>query len=82
MAVIISVSLTQEQKTFLDEMELSASSLLQSCIMDKIESNKVNARVVRDMQNRVNAIRENLEKMSKFINDQGLMDKWLQTNGF
>lgn len=82
MAVVISVSLTQEQKTFIDEMEISASSLLQASINELIESTKVSAKIVKEAQNKTTIFREKLEAASRFIEKQGLMEKWLQENGY
>jgi len=82
MAVVISVSLSQEQKTFVDEMGLSASSLLQSSINELIESTKVSTKAVKEAQERVILFRDKLEKISQFVDRQGLMEKWLQENGY
>jgi hypothetical protein len=82
MAVVISVSLTQEQKTFVDEMGLSASSLLQASINELIESSKVSVKALREAQEKINLFRTKLEEASKFIDRQGLMEKWLLENGY
>lgn len=82
MANIISVSLSKEQKEFLDEMGLSASALLQRSINDAIDSQRISQKLVKDLQNNIMRLQETLKKYGTFIEEQHLTDSWLKYNGW
>ena len=82
MATIISVSLGQGQKEFIDEMGISPSELLQRSINDIFESSKVSQKMVRELQDRISRLAETIKKQGDFIEEQGLTDLWLKYNGY
>jgi glucose-6-phosphate 1-dehydrogenase len=77
MSNIISVSLTTEQAVFLQEMELSPSKMLQSAIQDAIESHKVSAKQVEELNRRIVFLQGTIDKQRNFIETQNLMDKFI-----
>lgn len=77
MATIISVSLSKEQKEFIDEMAISPSELLQRSINDLVESSKVSQKAVQEAQRKIQFLQETINKQRDFIETQGLMDKFL-----
>lgn len=78
MSNIISVSLSNEQATFLQEMDLSPSKMLQGAIDNAIDSHKVGAKQVQELNRRIGFLQETIEKQRVFIEEQGLMDKFLK----
>jgi len=76
MAVIISVSLNQIHKDFLDEMKVSPSALLRDCINDKIESFKVSRIAIDQLQSRISSLQETITKMGTFIEKHGLFNEY------
>lgn len=77
MATIISVSLSKEQKDFIDEMAISPSELLQRSINDLIESSKVSQKQVQDLTRKISFLQETINKQRDFIESNGLMEKFL-----
>ena len=77
MATIISVSLSKEQKDFIDEMAISPSELLQRSINDLIESSKVSQKQVQELTRKIGFLQETINKQRDFLESNGLMDKFL-----
>jgi len=77
MQVIKSVSISQQQAQFIEEMEISASDLLQRSINDIIESSKVSAKQVQELNRKIVILQETIGKQRDFIEAKGLMDAFL-----
>ena len=77
MQVIKSVSISQEQAQFVEQMDISCSELLQRSINDIMESSKVSQKALREVQDKVIRLQGTLDKQRDFIEAQGLMDKFL-----
>ena len=78
MANIISVSLSQEQINFLDEMDLSPSKMLQGAIDQAIESAKVSAKQVAERDRKILFLQETINKQRLFIESKNLMDEFIK----
>lgn len=78
MANIISVSITQEQETFVQDMKLSPSKMLQGCINELMESQRVNQKVVDELKLRIKNFQEVVNKQRDFIESRGLMDEFFK----
>lgn len=77
MAVVISVSITKEQKDFLDEMQVSPSELLQRSITDMIQSHKINREAVLELQRKLQVWIEMAQKQREFIEKRGILEEYL-----
>jgi len=78
MSTIISVSITPQQKQFIDEMAISPSELLQDCINQQIESNKVSVKLLEELNRKIAVLREVIDKQRDFIESKGLMDDFIK----
>lgn len=78
MANIISVSITQEQSNFLQEMDLSPSKMLQGAIDTAIESAKVSSKQVNELNRRIGFLQETINKQRLFIESKNLMEEFLK----
>lgn len=78
MASIISVSIPENQKLFITEMNISPSQLLQESINEMIRNTLVSEKRVRELQDRISDLQELLSKYGSFIDKHGLTDDWLK----
>jgi hypothetical protein len=78
MSNILSVSLSNDQITFIDEMGLSPSKLLQSKIEETIENYKVTAEELKKQQHKINFLMETINKQRDFIEAKGLMNEFCE----
>lgn len=77
MSTIISVSISPQQKDFLDEMAISPSELLQNSINSQIENQKVSRKQIDELTRKIGSLREVMDKQRDFIEANGLMDKFI-----
>lgn len=82
MATIISVSLGQGQKEFIDEMGISASELLQRSINEIWESTKISQKTVTELRSNISRLQETIKKSGDFIEKYELTKEWLNFNGY
>jgi len=78
MSNIISVSITSEQASFIEEMDLSPSKLLQARIDEIQESNKVNVKQIQDRERKIAFLMETINKQRDFIEAKGLMNEFCE----
>lgn len=76
MAKIISISITEEEKQYLDDMELSPTALFKQKLLELMTSSRAQAKRIRQLEQDY----EKLDKISmdrlKFIMDNGLIEKY------
>jgi len=78
MASIISVSIPENQKNFITEMNISPSQLLQTSINELIRNTMVSEKRVRELQDRILDLQTLLSKYGNFIDKHGLTNEWIK----
>jgi hypothetical protein len=78
MAIILSVSIDSAQKSFLDELSLSPSALLQRTINDLMVNSSISNKEVRAIQERVKLLQQTIQKQGDFIQNSGLMPEYIK----
>jgi len=78
MASIISVSIPEKHKSFLSEMDLSPSQLLQNAIEEIISRSIVSEKRVRELYDRISDLQALLSKYGSFVDKHGLTNEWLK----
>ena len=76
MSNIISVSISSQQALFLDETGISPSKLLQDCINNAIESQKISQQNVIILKSRIEDLLKVIYKQRDYIENKGLMDEF------
>lgn len=77
MAIILSVSIEQKQKEFLDELKLSPSALLQRSINEMMAAQSVSKEYVNGLHNNIKRLQQTITKQGTFIDKNGLMQEYL-----
>lgn len=78
MAVILSVSVEQRQKEFLDEVKLSPSAILQRAINEMMERQEVSKEYVEGLRKNMGFLQKTIAKQGTFIDKNGLMQEYLR----
>lgn len=78
MAVILSVSVEQRQKEFLDEVKLSPSAILQRAINEMMERQEVSKEYVEGLRKNMGFLQKTIQKQGTFIDKNGLMQEYLR----
>lgn len=78
MAVILSVSVEQRQKEFLDEVKLSPSAILQRAINEMMERQEVSKEYVEALRKNMGFLQKTITKQGTFIDKNGLMQEYLR----
>jgi len=78
MRQVITLSITPEQAQYLkNHPEIMPSHILQSKIDEKMQAETDNVlQTNAELLRKINAIRENLERMSKFLDKKDLLDDY------
>ena len=78
MAVIISVSLDQKHKEFIDEMGISPSGLLQRSINSLIEDQRVSQKYVDELKGKIERLQTTITSMGNFIDKHNLFEEYVK----
>lgn len=79
MPKIISISLTSEEKDFLDNMELSPTALMKQKIMEMMTSTLSQRKRIQELEELYDKECQNSSRKSRFIVSKGLLEEF---NGF
>jgi hypothetical protein len=80
MTEILSVSITKEQKNFLEDTKISPSALLQDAINKSIDFHKVSFEKMQEINRKLENWMQISFKYRDFINSKGLMEEFLKPN--
>jgi hypothetical protein len=78
MSNIISCSISEEQKKFIEEMGLSPSELLQNSINEEINSLRVSQTIIKDLNRKIRSLIDTIDKQRKFIESKKLIEEFLK----
>lgn len=78
MAIIITVSLSKEQLSFIRETKLSPSAILQRSINEMMTRNEVSPEYVKGLQQNIHLLQKTITKQGTFIDKNGLMQRYLE----
>lgn len=79
-AKIISISLTGQEKEWLDDMELSPTALMKQKISEMMTSSLVQRKRVKELEDTIERLTKRIESLSNYINKKGLYDEYLAFN--
>ena len=77
-AKITSISLTEAQKSFLEEHNLSPTALIKGKIEEIQDNMKVSMEKYREIQRRLNVFIKNFEHALEFIEENKLTASWVE----
>lgn len=74
-AKIVSISLTQQEKEWLDDMDLSPTALMKQKIGEMMTSSLAQRKRVKELEEVVERLNKRLEKVYQFIESKGLYNE-------
>lgn len=77
MNTVKSVSISNEQAQFCDDMDLSCSKLLQDAIETAKENFRISDKFVQELQRKISFLQNTIDKQRNFIEDNNLMEQFM-----
>jgi hypothetical protein len=77
MTKMFSVTCPNDMGVFIEEKELSPSSIFQTAVQQIMDSCKISEEFVKELQRRIEGLSSTLNKQREFIEEKGLMDDFL-----
>lgn len=74
MVKIISISLSDEEKAYLDDMEISPTALMKQKILELMTSSIAQRKRVKELETTVTKLAERLEQTYKYVESKGLSE--------
>lgn len=81
MTKILSISVTDEEKQWLDDMELSPTALIKQKISEMMTSSRAQSKRIRQLEDHVVKIGQLLERKGTFIAEKNLEEEFNKWNG-
>jgi hypothetical protein len=78
MTFILSVSISEQQKAFIDENQVSPSAVLQEGLNQMIESFKVSAVQLQELRRKIDFLQKTIDKQRNFIESKNLMEDYVK----
>lgn len=78
---IHSISLSEEQSTFLEEQNISPSNIIQQKIEELMQMSRITGEQFKEANRKAEAWRKIAEEARVFIEKKGLLDEWLAERG-
>lgn len=76
-AKIISISLTAQEKEWLDDMEISPTALMKQKIMEMMTSSLVQRKRIKELEENVAKLQARVEDTYSFMKEKGVLDEYL-----
>lgn len=80
-AKIISISLTAQEKEWLDDMDISPTALMKQKISEMMTSSLVQRKRIKELEEKVENFVKRIEDVYSFLEEKGLSDEYLSRNG-
>lgn len=77
MTKMYSVTCPDDMGEFISDKNVSPSSIFQGAVQNLIETSKISEAFVKELQRKITGLQDTLSKQRDFIEQNGLMDKFL-----
>lgn len=77
MARMFSVTCPEEQYLFIQEKEISPSSIFQTAIQQIMDASKISEEFVKELQDKITRMMATIDQQRNFIEEKELMDEFL-----
>lgn len=80
-AKIISISLTAQEKEWLDDMEISPTALMKQKITEMMTSSIAQRKRIKELEEKIENFVKRIDGLYSFLEEKGLTDEYLNRNG-
>lgn len=81
MAKIVSISMTEQEKEWLDDMEISPTALMKQKISEMMTSSLSQRKRIKDLEENIEKLVLRIEKMYQFMETKSILSEWESFQG-